>query len=70
MESLIAEFFQFSVKIIKSFVLSSYNHFHKILRLFDVLPNFSFTTSETMQNYYLYTWYLRVASRVAEQLKT
>ena len=30
----------------------NYNHFH-ILRLFDVLPNFSFTTSETMRDYYL-----------------
>ena len=30
-----------------------YNHFHNILRLFDVLPNFPFTTSETMRNYYL-----------------
>ena len=25
-----------------------YNHFHNILRLFDVLPSFSVTTSETM----------------------
>ena len=40
--------------------------FHKILRLFDVLPNFHFTTSETMHDYYLYTWYIRVASPVAE----
>ena len=32
----------------------SYNHF-RILRLFDVLPNFPFTTSETMRDYYLYT---------------
>ena len=30
-----------------------YNHFHNILRLFDVLTNFLFTTSETMCNYYL-----------------
>ena len=30
-----------------------YNHFHNILRLFDVLPNFRFTTSETMGDYYL-----------------
>ena len=29
------------------------NHFHNILRLFDVLPNFLFTTSETMRDYYL-----------------
>ena len=31
----------------------SYNHFHNILRLFDVLLNFGFTTSETMCDYYL-----------------
>ena len=30
-----------------------YNHLHNILRLFDVLPNFHFTTSETMRDYYL-----------------
>ena len=29
-----------------------YNHFHNILRLFDVLPNFRFTSSETMCDYY------------------
>ena len=27
------------------------NHFHNILRLFSVLPNFPFTTSETTRNY-------------------
>ena len=32
------------------------NHFHNILRLFDVLPNFSFTKSEIMCDYYLKTW--------------
>ena len=47
----------------------SYNQFH-ILRLFDVLPNFPFSTSETMGDYYLKTWYIRVTSQVAEQLKT
>ena len=30
-----------------------YNHIHKILRLFDVLPNFFLTASETKRNYYL-----------------
>ena len=35
-----------------------------------VLPNFPFTTSETTSNYYLQTWCIWVASRVAEQLKT
>ena len=32
--------------------LNTCNHFH-ILGLFDVLPNFPFTTSETMRDYYL-----------------
>ena len=30
----------------------TYNHFHNILRVSDVLPNFSFTASETMSDYY------------------
>ena len=30
-----------------------YNHFHNILRLFDVFPNFPFTTSESMRDYFL-----------------
>ena len=30
----------------------NYNHFHNILRLFDVLPSFLFTASETMGDYY------------------
>ena len=46
------------------------NHFHNILKLFDVLPNFPFTTSETMRDYYLQTWYVLVASQGAELLKT
>ena len=29
-----------------------YNHLYNILRLFDVLPNFRFTASETMGTYY------------------
>ena len=33
---------------------TNYNQFHNILRLFDVLPNFAFTTSETMSDYYLW----------------
>ena len=49
---------------------TNYNHFHNILKLFDVLPNFPFTTSETMGDYCLKTWYIRVAERVAERLKT
>ena len=46
------------------------NDFHNVLRLFDVLPNFLFTTSETMGDYYLQRWYIRVASLVVKQLKT
>ena len=46
------------------------NHFHNIFRPFDVLPNVLFTTKETMRDYYLETWYIRVALRVAKQLKT
>ena len=29
----------------------TYYHFHNILRLFDVLPNFPFTTSKTKRDY-------------------
>ena len=32
---------------------STYKHFHNILRLLDDLPNFPFTTSETIRYYYL-----------------
>ena len=48
---------------------SCYNHFQNSLKLFDVLTSFPFTTSETMRDYYLYTWYIRVDSRVAKWLK-
>ena len=47
-----------------------YNHFHIILRLFDGLPIFTFTTSEAMRDYYLKTWYMRLTSLVAERPKT
>ena len=33
--------------------IDTYNQFYKILRLFDVLPNFPSTISETMCRYYL-----------------
>ena len=33
------------------------NHFHNILRLFDVLLNFLFTTSETRRDYYKHDIY-------------
>ena len=39
--------------LIKESLLVNYNQFHNILRLFDVLPNFPFTTSQTMGDYYL-----------------
>ena len=32
---------------------STYNHFHNIWRLLDVLPRFPFTTSQTMGDYNL-----------------
>ena len=48
----------------------AHNQFHNILRLFGVLPNFPFITSKTMCDYHLYTWYIRVASQIAERLKT
>ena len=35
------------------FSSQTYNQFHNILRLLDVLPIFLFTTSETMGHYYL-----------------
>ena len=38
---------------LNSFVIRSYNYFHNILRHFDVLRNFPFTTSETIHDYYL-----------------
>ena len=44
--------------------------FDNILRLFDILPNFNFTSSEPMRNYYMSTWYIRVASRATEPHKT
>ena len=63
----------FFAKILNSFkplTIFDCNHFHNILRIFDILPNSPFTGSETMRDYYIWTWYLRVASRLAEQLKT
>ena len=46
------------------------SRFDNILKLCDSLPNFPFTTSETMRDYYLWTWYTRVAPRTAEPLNT
>ena len=50
--------------------LATYNQVHNILRLANVLPNFPFTASETIDDYYLQTSYKQVAERVAERLKT
>ena len=44
--------------------------FHNIWRLSDVLPNFLFTTSEAIEDYYLYMVYIQVDSQVAKRLKT
>ena len=41
---------------------SNYNQFYNFLRLFDVFPNFPFTTTETMCDYYLQTWYIQDTS--------
>ena len=46
------------IRIIACFLLKYpqtpiYNQFHNILRLLDILPNFPFTTSETMCDHYL-----------------
>ena len=42
------------------------------IRVWDFLmfTKFPFTTSETMYDYYLWTWYIQVASPVPEPLKT
>ena len=63
-------YFRFIEDILHPFPqVVTYTHFHNILRLFDGLPNFPFTTSETMRDYYLQALYIQVASRVAERLK-
>ena len=42
------------IEIIAKFhFYGTYNQFHNILRLLDVLPNFPDTTNETMDDYYL-----------------
>ena len=47
---------------------TSYNHFHNILRLFDVLPNFPFNINETM-SIITYNYGIYEASRVAKRLR-
>ena len=39
------------------------------MRLDDVFPKFAFPTKETMGDYCLETWYIRVASRDPNDLK-
>ena len=67
----IKEIIQHSIMTIaEQLIWSIHNQLHNILRLFNVLPNFPFTTSETTGDYYLLTRYVRVASRVPKLLKT
>ena len=46
-------YFYKNVPVIPCTFMEIFNHFHNILRLLDVLPSFSFTTSETIGDYYL-----------------
>ena len=46
------------------------NQFHNTVRLFYVLANFSFTTSETIGDFYLETCYIGISSQVAKGLET
>ena len=39
------------------------------MRLFNVLPNFSLTTSETIGNYYLQTWYVEAPQDFSNDLR-
>ena len=48
--------FQIGINISRMFLLCvqtelNYSHGHNIMRIFDVLPNFPFTTSETKLDY-------------------
>ena len=45
------------------------NRAHNILKLFDVLPNFLLTTSETKQDYFYETWYTRLLQELLNYLK-
>ena len=58
------------VKTLKSKEKFEDNDFHNILRLFDVLTNFSFNTCEWMGNYCLQTWNIRVVFRLSKRFKT
>ena len=52
------------------YLILSYNFGQNIWRLFHFLAQFLFTTSETELDYYHQKMNVRVASRVAERLKT
>ena len=45
--------FRYKVFSFQFTAIKSYDRFHNILRLFDVLKNFPFTTSETLRDYRL-----------------
>ena len=42
-----------SVRTLATVFVYIYNHLHNILRVFDVLPIFTFTTRKTMCDYHL-----------------
>ena len=44
-------------------------HSHNIVRLFKVFLNLPFTTTESMDDYYIQTRYMEVYSRLAKRLK-
>ena len=46
-----------------------YNHFLNILRLFDVLSNFPFTTRETMRDYQLQTRHIQLPHELPNNLR-
>ena len=50
--------------------VSLYNHGHNIWNILQVFCNFSFTTSSFIIHYFKHITHIRVASRVAERLKT
>ena len=70
------DIFFFIYYLLGSFIYCKFNDFNCIFTFFFlstlnkeiiiIIPNFPFIKSEMMSDYYLYTWYIRVASRVAE----
>ena len=45
------------------------NRFHNIMRRFDIFRNFLFTTSETMRDFYLLTWYNELPKELPNDLR-